>query len=145
MLPLTIAMLAPLHVDAQDATGARAAVEQIFEGMRKADPQLVRDVFAADARFAIVDEEGVRVQSVDAWLTAIGRSGGSWDERVYDVSVMTDGDMASVWAPYTFYLEGAISHCGVDSIELLRDRDGWKVTQLSDTRRSDGCPDPLGD
>jgi hypothetical protein len=40
--------------------------------------------------------------------------------------------------------DGVISHCGVNSIELLRDAEGWKVTQLSDTRRRDGCPDPLG-
>ena len=52
--------------------------------------------------------------------------------------------MASVWAPYTFYLNGAISHCGINSIELLHDEDGWKVTQISDTRRREDCPDPLG-
>ncbi|MDA0327831.1 MAG: hypothetical protein O2958_02280 [Gemmatimonadetes bacterium] len=53
--------------------------------------------------------------------------------------------MASIWAPYTFYLNGAVRHCGINSIELLRDREGWKVTQLSDTRRTENCPDPLGD
>ena len=43
-----------------------------------------------------------------------------------------------------FYLDGVPDHCGVNSIELLRDQGGWKITQLSDTRR-DGphCPDLL--
>ncbi len=44
----------------------------------------------------------------------------------------------------TFYRDGEISHCGINSIELLRDADGWKVTQISDTRKREGCPDPLG-
>ncbi len=132
----------------QDEAGARAAVEQVFEGMRTANADMVRDVFAADARFASLDGEGasatVQAQSVERWLSAIDESAGRWDERVYDVSVVVDGPMASVWAPYTFYLDGAISHCGINSIELLYDADGWKVTQISDTRRGEGCPDPLG-
>jgi hypothetical protein len=44
-------------------------------------------------------------------------------------SVMAPG------APYTFYLEGKIRHCGVDAIELLLDASGWQITQLSDTQR----------
>lgn len=138
----------PSSLAAQDRAGAFAAVEQIFEGMRTANPDLVRAVFAPDARFAMVDDRqgspAVRVQSVEGWIGAIGDSGGSWDERVYDMSAEVDGNMASVWAPYTFYLDGAISHCGINSIEMLHDGQGWKVTQIADTRRQDDCPDPLG-
>jgi len=124
-----------------------AAVHQIFEGMRTADPDLVRAVFASDARFASVADGGagaVSVQSVEGWLDAIGASERRWDERVYEVEVRLDGNMASVWAPYTFYLDGAVRHCGINSIEMLRDAAGWKVTQISDTRRPGTCPDPRG-
>jgi hypothetical protein len=134
-------------IQAQEA-GVREAVAQIFRGMREANPDMVRAVFASEARFAIIDtREGpgtIRSQSVAGWLDAIGGSEGKWDEQVYDVQVLVDGDVASVWAPFTFYLDGKISHCGINSIEFLKDGDGWKVTQLSDTRRSEGCPDPLG-
>jgi hypothetical protein len=139
---------APAPALAQDEAGARAAVDQMFEGMRTASPDMVRAVFAQDARFAVLDgRDGpmvVRAQPVDGWINAIGRSGGSWNEQIYDVEVRVDGAMASVWAPYTFYLDGVISHCGINSIELLRDADGWKVTQVSDTRSENDCPDPLG-
>lgn len=134
-------------LQAQDEAGARAAVEQVFEGMRTSNAALVRAVFATDARFALLDaREGpatVRSRSVEGWLSAIDDSADRWDERVYDVDVRIDGPMASVWAPYTFYLDGEISHCGINSIEMLHDADGWKVTQISDTRRSERCPDPL--
>jgi hypothetical protein len=133
---------------AQDETGALAAVDRIFEGMRTADADMVRALFASDARFAMLDTRAqptsVRVQDVEGWLSGIGESGGSWDEQVYDVEAHVDGSMASVWAPYTFYLDGEISHCGINSIELLYDAEGWKVTQISDTRRRESCPDPLG-
>ena len=147
MAVVPLFLVGPAELAGQDEEGALAAVERIFEGMREADAAKVRDVFAQDARFAMLDDRqaptGVTVRDVGGWLDAIGASGGAWDERTYDVVVHVDGAMASVWAPYTFYLEGTISHCGINSIELLHDGNGWKVTQISDTRRSEGCPDPL--
>lgn len=135
----------PIH--AQEAA-VREAVAQSFLGMHEANSDMVRAVFASEARFSMIESrEGpgtIRSQSVDGWLDAIGSSEGKWDEQVYDVQVLVDSDMASVWAPFTFYLDGKISHCGINSIELLKDGDGWKVTQLSDTSRREGCPDPLG-
>jgi hypothetical protein len=40
---------------AQDTAGVLAAVGRIFEGMRTANPSMVRGIFAADARFAVLD------------------------------------------------------------------------------------------
>lgn len=139
----------PSLAESQAAEAAvLAAVEQMFEGMRTADPQLVRGVLAKDARFAVRDARSgpvtIQAQAVDGWVGSIGGSEGSWDEQIYDVEVRVDGTMASVWAPYTFYLDRTISHCGINSIELLEDGEGWKVTQISDTRRRNDCPDPLG-
>jgi len=134
---------------AQDGEAAvETAIMQVFEGMHTANPEMVRAVFAPDARFAIISTGNgpavIAAQTVDGWIEAIGGSEGRWDEQVYDLDIDVDGDMASAWVPYTFYLDGAVLHCGINSIELLRDADGWKVTQLSDTRRTENCPDPLG-
>lgn len=132
---------------APDARGPLAAVERMFEGMRTADSAMVRSVFAAGARFAMIDPRGasatIRFDSVGGWIAAIAGSNRRWDERIYDVQVRVDSNIAQVWAPYTFYLDGQVRHCGVNAVDLLRDRDGWKVTQLADTRRRENCPDPL--
>ena len=140
-----MALTIPVSAQSHDEHEVRAAVDQIFEGMRTADADLVREVLAPVVRFSGVGQDGaVTVQSLDGWLGAIGTSEGRWDERIYDVEVRVDANMASVWAPFTFYLDGAISHCGINSIELMRDAEGWKITQIADTRRTEGCPDPLG-
>ena len=145
---LTLFVSTPTAIHAQDEAGALAAVERIFEGMRTANSATVAQLFAVDARFAVLNARdgpaAVAVQSVDGWIQSIGGSEGRWNEQIYDVDVRVDGSMASIWAPYTFYLDGAIRHCGVNSIELLYDAGGWKVTQLSDTRHTENCPDPLG-
>jgi hypothetical protein len=120
-----------------------ATIERIFDGMKEADSAKVRSGFADGARFASAAEvEGrptVRYQTVDGWIAAIAASGGTWEERIYDVEVRVDGDMAFAWVPYTFLRAGEISHCGVNSIALLRSGGRWLVTQLSDTRRRENC------
>jgi hypothetical protein len=83
-------------------------------------------------------------EPMDGWLAALAASGGRWEERIYDVEIRVDGRVASAWAPYTFYLDGRPLHCGVDSFELLCGAQGWLITQVADTRRTEGCPNPPG-
>lgn len=140
----------PVPASAQDASaeGVRDVIDRVFEGMQEADSAKVRSAFADGARFALLPAEGeeaVQYRSIDGWLAGVAGSEGRWQEKIYDVEIRVDDDMASAWTPYTFYLDGQIRHCGVNSIELLRTPDGWKITQVSDTRRMEGCPDPSED
>lgn len=126
-------------------TAVRAAVDAVFEGMAAADSSMVRARFAPAARFAMKSRDGTEIvdRPVDGWIEAIATSEGRWNEQIYDVVVQVDDDVAQVWAPYTFYLDGAVSHCGVNTIELLSLEGRWLITQISDSRRTEGCPDPL--
>lgn len=130
---------------AEEAEAVRQVVVAVFDGMRSADSAAIRARFAPGARFASVAAGGdsVSYDAIDGWLGGVAGSGGKWDEQVYDVTVTVDGTIAHVWAPYTFYLDGAVRHCGVNAVSLLRVRGTWRVTQWSDTRRREGCPDPL--
>lgn len=140
--------LAPALAAQSPEQDVLAVVKQMFDGMRNADSAAVRAVFAPNARFASVDPRAtpptVRYDSVGGWINAIAGSNKRWNEQIYDVIVKVDGDMAHVWSPYTFYLDGKWNHCGVNSMELLKVNGLWKLTQLSDTRKRDACPDPLG-
>tara|TARA_B110000003_G_scaffold172618_1_gene172210 strand:+ start:53286 stop:53798 length:513 start_codon:yes stop_codon:yes gene_type:complete len=58
-------------------------------------------------------------------------------ERYWDANVITDGNIASVWAPYDFYLNGSFSHCGVDLFYLVKDDDAWKIAHFGYTRNKE--------
>ena len=59
--------------------------------------------------------------------------------------LMVQGNLAQVWAPYDFHLDGKLSHCGIDSFSLVRNADGWRVVGVSYTVQKVGCaPSPLG-
>ena len=147
----SVAVVALLPATAHSQSDAEksvlATVHRVFEGMRTADSAMVRSTFATGARFASVDARAtpvaVRFDTIDGWLSGVANSARRWDEQVYDVQVKVDGNMAHVWAPYTFYLDKAIRHCGINSLELLNDGSSWRITQLSDTRRREGCRDVL--
>jgi hypothetical protein len=39
-----------------------------------------------------------------------------------------------VRVPYYFYINGQMSHCGVQSFSIQKMQDGWKIQQMVDTR-----------
>lgn len=120
-----------------------AVITRIFDGMREADSAKVRTAFAPGARFVTVgtrtNPDTITYDSIDGWLSGIARSNKAWEERVSNVRIQVDANLASAWMDYVFVLNGAVRHCGVDSIDLVKVRGEWKITQLGDTRRMTGC------
>lgn len=58
-----------------------------------------------------------------------------FEEKILSFKVQVDGAMAHVWTPYEFYVNDQLSHSGVNSFQLYKENDGWKVVYILDTRR----------
>ena len=65
-------------------------------------------------------------------------------ERMWDPTVLIDGDIATVWTRYDFWLDGKFSHGGTDVVVLLRTDDGWKIASFAWTSEPDATDSPLG-
>jgi hypothetical protein len=51
----------------------------------------------------------------------------------YD-TVLVDRDMAQVWGPYMVVINSVVSHCGINSLSMIKTADsGWKVANTSFT------------
>lgn len=113
--------------------------------MRTRDTALLRQAFDTSARLAGVSARNgpatVRLTVPSAFGNAIASApaGDVWNERIWDPEVRIDGDVAQVWAYYTFHRNSTFSHCGVDAFMLLKVGAEWKITQLADSRRTTGC------
>lgn len=124
----------------------RAAINRLFDGMRKGDSTAVRSVFHPQARLMSVGtREGrpvLRTDSIDAFVRAVGTPHAEvWDERISNVQIQVSGNLASAWMDYAFYRGETFSHCGVNAFHFFRDADGaWRAIQITDTRRREGCP-----
>lgn len=90
-----------------------------------------------------------------------------YDERIVFTKILVDANLASVWTDYKFYIgenhqnltsknnkkdfdssisnkkqtdiQWKFSHCGVNSFQLVKVGDNWKIVYLIDTRRKDNC------
>ena len=146
--PLLITVFLLLHVlvyAQPENREVRATLDQLFTGMRTGDSSLVSRSFMPDATLQSVStapDGKIRVgkNAIAGFIQAVGTPHQEvWDERIYDLDIRVDGAMASVWAPYTFYLGEKFSHCGVNAFTLIKTESGWKIASITDTRRKDEC------
>ena len=61
------------------------------------------------------------------------------DEQLLNVKTQHSGNLASVWTPFAFYLDGNLSHCGVNSFQLIKHNKQWKIHYLIDNAFEGGC------
>ena len=138
----------PIFLPAQtgpEETAVIAVIKRMFDGMRAGDSTLLRPLFHPKARMqtTLFDASGQpRLQEGDAnrFITAVGTPHDEvWDERIWSYDVRVDQNLATAWTEYTFYRGQQMSHCWVNAFHLFKDKDGWKIIQVTDTRRKEGC------
>ena len=120
-------------------------VNRLFEGMKSADPDMIKKSFADSAILQTIgrDKEGktiIRTSKAIDFANSVSRlPAGAADERIQFETIKIDGPLALVWTPYVFYYNGNFSHCGVNSFHLIRLNGEWKIQYLIDTRRKQDC------
>jgi hypothetical protein len=117
----------------------KQVIQNMFLGMQNADTVLLKTCFSENVIFqTIVNKpEGVMIktESIQNFIQNIGKQMPNvLDERIEFGSINIDPLMATVWTPYSFYYKGNFSHKGVNSFQLVKLKDGWKIQYLIDTR-----------
>ncbi len=136
----------------QDEADVIEVIKTLFDGMRAGDSMMVQNLFADKATLSSIvkNKEGKimkRTNDASGFITAIGTPHDEvWDEQIWTYDVKIDGLMANAWTEYTFYRGDELSHCGVNSFELIQYDDGWKISGITDTRRRTDCKtNPVND
>jgi len=135
-------LLLPLAAQTSDEKDVLAAVQKTFDGMAANDAGKILASMTADARLY-----GVRANGSPYALPAE-----QWANRLVSLkseflehftkppAVSIHGTIASVWGEYELLRDGKFAHCGVDSFNLLKTAEGWKVAAILDTEETTGCP-----
>lgn len=144
VLILAIVFITP-SLQAQEEKEVEKVIASMFVGMKNKDPELVKQSFHPEASMqtVIAGKSGATLgsNSVSDFINRIAATpvGTTLDERILDYQIKIDGQMASAWTEYEFYVNDSFSHCGVNSFQLIKTSDGWKITYVIDTRRKEGC------
>ncbi|MCF1749614.1 nuclear transport factor 2 family protein [Mariniradius sediminis] len=138
-----VSLAAPAY--AQEEKEVEKVIASLFEGMKTKNTELLQAAFHPEASMqtVIAGEEGAKLgsNSVQDFVNRISNTPATTqlDERILEYQVKIDGDMAAAWTPYRFYVNDNFSHCGVNSFQLIKTAEGWKITYIIDTRRKQGC------
>ena len=144
---LTIFILTSV-VNAQNNTkhNVKKTIETFFEGLHKGDSTLVSSTLHSTVKIqtTFTNKNGEKVlvtDNKDKLLIGIAnkKSEHTYLEKLLSWNINIDGNLASVWTPYEFYLNEKFSHCGANSFQLFNNNGKWEIIYLVDMRRKNDC------
>ncbi len=151
LIPVIVLIsVAGANAQPQDAEKAAvlATVQAFFDTMTARDVDGARKILQPQGRFhAMRMRDGkpeVRAFSNEEYLADLKASQRRMRERIWDTVVQVNDLIATVLAPYDFWIDGKLSHCGVDAFDLIKTTEGWKLAGGAYTVVTKCEPSPLG-
>ncbi len=146
---LLIVFVLSTVVNAQEDLQKKAiknTIETFFEGLHKGDSSIVNTTLhpTITIQTTFTNKEGKNVlvtESKNKLLTSIAykKPEHTYLEKLKSWDIKIDGNLASVWTPYEFYLNNNFSHCGANSFQLFNNNGKWEIIYLVDMRRRGDC------
>jgi len=143
---ILLTLIISFHARSQTVEDSvKNVINSLFIAMKNGDAAALKNSFSLNAILQTIteDKDGnitVRNEEITAFADFVSKQPkGAADERISFETIKIDGPLAIVWTPYQFFFNGSFSHCGVNSFQLVRIKEGWRIQYLIDTRRKDGC------
>jgi len=115
-----------------------APITAMFDGMSKRDAAAIRKPLLPGGTMVLMRDGKPTQMTFDAFADAVGKPGKAQIvERIHDPLVRIDNDLAVVWAPFEFLVDGKVDHCGTDLFNLVRTDGKWLIASIADTGRKD--------
>ncbi|WP_210358586.1 nuclear transport factor 2 family protein [Sphingomonas beigongshangi] len=135
----------PLPYADADAANVMAPIDAMFRGLAARDGAAILAQVRPEGSATVVADkaDGTRAVRRLSWADfAAGVKPGPerYEERLTDPAIEVDGDIAMVWSPYVFTIDGKVHHCGTDHFDLVREGGRWRVLNVTWTQRTTGCP-----
>lgn len=133
---------------APDRDEVLKVVQAFVDTMTARDVEGARKVLQPQGRFHATrmrdGKPDIRAFSNEEYLADLSAAKTRMQERIWNPEVRIRGTIASVWAPYDFWIDGKFSHCGIDAFDLIKTEEGWKLAGGVYTLESKCEPSPLG-
>ena len=134
----------PLPPPVSEEGQVMAPINAMFDGLARRDSAIILAAMRPDATAMVAAEKADGTRSVRRMTAADFAAGVKpgperFEERLSDPAIEIDGDIAMVWSPYTFLIDGKVHHCGVDHFDLVRESGSWKVANATWSSRTTGC------
>lgn len=106
-------------------------IQRFFQALEAREEARLRMALHPDAVLTRIDarSDSLAVKAIPAedWMASVVGDGPPLIERVDRVEVHVAGRFADVWAWYDFHIGDALSHCGHDAFQLVRENGQWRI------------------
>jgi Putative lumazine-binding len=131
-------LITSLHAATQDEQPVLAPITAMFDGMAKRDAAAIKKPLLPGGAMVLMRDGKPTQMTFDAFADLVGKPGKAQiEERIHDPFVRIDNDLAMVWAPFEFLVDGKVDHCGTDLFNLVRADGKWLIASVADTGRKD--------
>ena len=133
-------MASSLYAATPEEQAVLAPVKALFDGMTKRDAAAMKEPLLAGGTMVLMRDGKPTQITFEDFANRVGKPGTTHiEERIHDPLVRIDNDLAVVWAPFEFLVDGKVDHCGTDLFNLVRQDGKWLIASVADTGRKD-CP-----
>jgi len=133
-------LLSTVYSQAQNQE-VQKTIETFFEGFHAKDTvklksicsekMILQSIMESPKGTKLTDESSKEFYTLIATIPADLK----FQEKILSYNIQVDGAMAHAWTPYEFYINGKLSHKGVNAFTLFKENDVWKIIYVIDTRR----------
>src|ERR1700737_49952 len=111
-----------------------APIHAMFDGMAKRDAAAIKAPTLPGGTMVLMRDGKPAQMTFEAFAERVGKPGTTQiEERIHNPLVRIDSDLAVVWAPFDFLVDGKIDHCGTDLFNLVRVDGRWIIASVADT------------
>src|ERR1700682_332054 len=129
---------APTYAATSEEQAVLAPIQAMFDGMAKRDAAAIKEPTLSGGTMVLMRDGKPTQMTLEAFAERVGKPGTTHiEERIHDPLVRIDNDLAVVWAPFDFLVDGKVDHCGTDLFNLVRKDGRWLIAAVADTGRKD--------
>lgn len=129
-------LISSLHAATSEQQAVLAPVRALFDGMAERDANAIRKPLLTGGTMVLMRDGRPTQMTFEAFADRVGKPGTTHiEERIHDPLVRVDHDLAVVWAPFEFLVDGKVDHCGTDLFNLVRTDGKWLIASVADTGR----------
>jgi hypothetical protein len=144
LFALTFALTS--NAQKSEAENVKETIIAFFDAFHKQDTTALKSMAKGNIKMQSIslNEDGQTILSETDYFQFVQNIASipkdiTFEEKLLDVSIKVDGNMANAWISYEFWYQEELSHCGVNSFQLIKEDNKWKIIYLVDTRRREGC------
>lgn len=130
--------------EVSEKAAIRATVDRMFDALSDRDADVWTQIMLEDGAWfeQHIDNDWASeliVSDMNAKIRQLALSTRTIEENYWSERIFVDGPIAIFWSPYVAFEDGELIGCGVNSFQLVKVSDEWKIASIVFNQRTLLC------